>query len=98
MASLSGQLKERIAAALGAVTADGEQDMDIAPNQVVHSGGHIDGAARSPEYCAAVVMNLVDKCRRDHRRFRTARGVKTLITAPEAEHFGHSISMMEFVE
>jgi hypothetical protein len=98
MASLPGLLKQGVAAALGAVAADGEQDMNVAPNEIVHSGCHIDRAARSPEYSSAVVMNLVNKCRRDHRRFRAARGVKTLITASETQYFGHSIGMMEFKE
>src|SRR4029077_19238605 len=98
MASLPGLLKERVAAALGAVAADGEQDTNIAPNEVVHRGCHIDRAARGPEYRSAVVMNLVNKCGRDHHRFGAARGVKTLITAPEAQHFRHPIGMMEFQE
>src|SRR6516164_1325815 len=98
MTSLPGFLKERVAATLGAVAADGEQDMNIAPNKIVHSGCHIDRTARSAEYGSAVVMNLVNKCGRNHRRFGTARGVKTLITASEPQHLGHSISMMEFKE
>src|SRR6516164_8251629 len=98
MTSLPGFLKERVAAALGAIAADGEQDMNIASNEIVHSGRHIDRAARSPEYRSAVVMNLVNKCGCDHHRFRTARGVKTLITAFEPENLGHSIGMMEFKE
>src|SRR6516165_4039235 len=96
MASLPSFLKERIGAALGAVAANREQDVNIAPNEVVYSGCHIDRAARSPEGCSTVLMNLVNKCGRDYRRFRAARGIKTLITAPESQHFDHSIGMMEF--
>jgi hypothetical protein len=98
MASLPGLLKESVAAALGAVAAHREQDMDIAPDEVIHCRCHIDRAARSSKYGSAVVMNLVNKRRRDHRRFRTARRVKTLITAPEPQHLGHSVGMMEFME
>jgi hypothetical protein len=98
MTSLPGFLKERVAAALGAVAADGEQDMNIALNEIVHSGRHVYRAAGSPEYRSAVMMNLVNKCGRDYRRFRAARGVKALITASEPQHLGHSIGMMEFKE
>ena len=98
MASLPGLLKEGVAAALGAVAADGEQGMNIAPDEVVYSGCHIDRTARSAEYCSAVLMYLVNKCGRDYHRFRAARGIKTLITAPEPQHLGHSIGMMEFKE
>src|SRR6516164_3006945 len=98
MTSLPGFLKERVAAALGAVAADGEQDMNIAPNKIVYSGRHVDRAAGSPEYRSAVMMNPVNKCWRDYLRFRTARRVKTLVTASEAQHLGHSIGMIEFKE
>src|SRR6516165_3452087 len=91
-------LKEIVAAALGAVAADGKQDIDVAPDKVIHSGCHIDRAARSSEYCSTVLMYLVNKCGRDYHRFRAARGIKTLITAPEPQHLGHSIGMMEFKE
>jgi hypothetical protein len=98
VASLPGFSKERVAAALGTVAADSEQDMNITPNKVVHGGRHIDRAAGSPEYCSAVLMNLVHKCGRDHRRFRTAGWVKTLVTASKSHYLGHSIGMVEFKE
>jgi hypothetical protein len=68
---------------LGAVAADGKQDINIAPDKVVHSGRRIDRTARSAEYCSAVLMDLVNKSGRDYHRFPAARGIKTLITAPE---------------
>jgi hypothetical protein len=37
-------LKELVAATLGAVATDGEQDMHVTPDQVVHRGGHVDGS------------------------------------------------------
>jgi hypothetical protein len=98
MTSLPGFLKERVATALGAVAADGEKDMNITPNKVIHSGCRIDRTARSAEYCSTVLMDLVNKCGCDYYRFRAARGIKTLITAPEPQHLGHSIGMMEFQE
>src|SRR6516165_8660799 len=98
MAALPGFLKEIVAAALGAVTADGKQDVNVAPDKVVHGGCRIDRTARSPEYCSAVLMYLVNKCGRDYHRFRAARGIKALITAPESQHLGHSIGMVEFKE
>src|SRR5258708_12033695 len=98
MASLTGWLKERVAGALGAVAAEGEQDTNIAPNEVVHRGCHIDRAPRGPKYCSAMVMNLVNKCGRDHHRFGAPDGVKTLITTPEPRHFQHPVSMMDLPE
>src|SRR5271166_2162577 len=98
MTSPPGFLEERVATALGAVATDGEQDVNVTPNKVIHSGCRIDRATRSPEYRSAVLVNLVDKRGRDHRRFRTAHGVKTLITASESQHLGNSIGMMEFKE
>jgi hypothetical protein len=98
MASPPGFLKERVSTALGAVAADGKQDVNAVPDEVVDSRCHIDRAARSPEYCSAVLMNLINKCGRNYRRFRTAGWVKTLITAFEPEHLGHSIGMVEFKE
>ena len=98
MAALPGFLKEIVAAALGAVAADGKQDINVAPDKVVHSGCRIDRTARSPEYCSAVLMYLVNKCGRDYHRLRAACRIKTLITAPEPQHLGHSIGMMEFKE
>ena|SRR6516164_2443008 len=98
MASLPGLLKQGVAAALGAVAADGKEDMNVASDKVVDSGCHIDRASRSSQYCSAVVMYLIYKCGRYHRRFRAARGVKALVTASEPEHLCHSVGMMEFVE
>ena len=98
MAALPGFLKEIVAAALGAVAADGKQDINVAPDKMVHSGCRIDRTARSAEYCSAVLMDLVNKCGRDYHRFRAARGIKALITAPESQHLGHSIGMVEFKE
>ena len=98
MASLPGLLKEGVAAALGAVAADGEQDMNIAPDEVVYSGYHIDRTARSAEYCSTMLVNVINKRMGDHHRFRTARGIKPLITAAEPQHLGHSIGIMEFKE
>src|SRR5438132_9708571 len=91
-------LKEFVTAALGAVAADGKQNIHVAPDKVVHSGCHIDRTARRAEYCSAMLVNVINKCRGDHHRFRTVRGIKTLITAPKPQHLGHSIGMMEFKE
>ena len=63
MTSLPGFLKERVAAALGAVAADGKQDVNVAPDKIVHSGCRIDRTARSAEYCSAVLMYLVKQMR-----------------------------------
>src|SRR4029077_20832565 len=72
--------------------------MNIAPNEVVHRGCHIDRTARSAEYCSAMLVNVINKCMGNSHRFRPARGIKTLITAPEPQHLGHSVGMMEFKE
>src|SRR5271166_731239 len=91
-------LIEFVAATLGAVAANGKQDINVAPNEVVHSCCHIDWTARSAEYCSAMLVNVINKCMGDHRRFQAAPGIKTLITAPEPEHLGDSVGMMEFKE
>src|SRR5436305_15093479 len=98
MAALPGLLKEFVTAALGAVAADGKQDINVAPDEVVHSGCHIDQTARRAEYCSTMLVNVINKCMGDHRRFRTARGIKPLVTAREPQHLGHAIGMMEFKE
>jgi len=61
-------------------------------------GCRIDWTARSAEYCSAMLVNVINECMGDHRRFQAARGIKTLITAPEPQHLGDSVGMMEFKE
>src|SRR5215472_1189749 len=70
--------------------------MHVAPNQVLHSNGHVDRTTRSAKDCSAVVVNLIHKPRCEHHRLWTARRIKTLIAASKPEDFRHSVGMMEF--
>src|SRR5215831_9265447 len=72
--------------------------MHVAPNQVLHSNGHVDRTTRSAKDCSAVVVNLIHKPRCEHHRLWTARGIKTLITASKPEDFRHSVGVMELEE
>src|SRR5215831_16776429 len=69
--------------------------MHVAPNQVLHSSGHVDGTTRSAKDRSAVVVNLIHKPRCEHHRLWTARRIKTLIAASKPEDFRHSVGMME---
>src|SRR5262245_24508230 len=42
-----GLLKQLLTAPLGAISANGEQDMHAARDQVLHSSGHVDRTTRS---------------------------------------------------
>src|SRR5215475_4585824 len=69
--------------------------MHVAPNQVLHSSGHVDRPTRSAKDCLAVVMNLIHKLRCEPYRLWAARWIKTLIAASKPEDFCHSVRMME---
>src|SRR5262245_8352401 len=70
--------------------------MHVAPNQVVHSSGHVDRTTRSTKDRSTVVVNLIHKPRCKHHRLWTARRIETLIAASKPEDFRHSVGMMEF--
>ena len=91
-----GLLKELVAATLGAVTANSEQDVHVAPDQIIHGGRHIDRTARGAKDRPAVLVNVINEGRRQHCRFLAARRIKTLITASKPQHFRNSVGMMEF--
>ena len=80
MALMLSLLKERVAATLGAVTANSEQDVR-APDQIIHGCRHIDRTARGAKDCPAVLVNVINEGRRQHCRFLAARRIKTVITA-----------------
>ena len=88
-------LKELVAAALGTVATDGEQDMHVALDQVVHSSSHVDGTARSAKDCSAVMVNLINEFRREYYRLGTVRRIKALIAASKPQDFHHSVGVME---
>src|SRR5215470_11388561 len=72
--------------------------MHVAPNQVVHSSGHVDRTTRRAKDCSAVVVNLIHKPRCEPYRLWAARWIKTLIAASKPEDFCHSVRMMESEE
>jgi len=94
----AGIAERLVAAPLSTVASNGEQNIHVAANQIVHSGRHIDRTTRSTEDCAAVLMNGVNISRREHDRFRPSDRIKTLITAPKAQDLSHPVGMMEFEE
>jgi len=95
MTAALGFLKQSVAATLGPVTADGEQDVHPAPDQVVDRHFDIDRAARSAQHGAAGILDVADDIRAERQRFRPAGGIEPLITSAKAEHFSHPVAMMQ---
>ncbi len=96
MAAPPGFLEQVVAAALGAVAAEGEQDIHAAPDQVVHGNPDVHRAARGPQHGAAVLMNVVDELRRQHERLLAARRVEALVAVAKTEDFLHAVAVMKF--
>lgn len=88
-------LKQFVAAALGTVATDGEQDVHAAPDQVVHGGADVHRPARSAQHGAAVLVNVMDEFGGQHERLSATRRVESLIAVAEAEHVLHAIAVVQ---
>jgi len=88
--------REEVANSVSSVAADREQDVEVAPNEVIHGGSHIDRTAGGAQDRSAVLVNIVNEGRREHYSFRATRRIETLVTASKTQDLRHSIGVMEF--
>ena len=78
MAAFARFLVKIVRAALRAVAADGEKNVHAARDQIVDRAADVDRAARGAENRAALLMNAVDKLRRDLDRLQPHSGSSPL--------------------
>src|SRR5215831_21171180 len=77
-------LEQCFSPALRAITANGEENIDAAPNEIVHSAGHVHGTAGSAQNGAGLQMNPTHDLRRENKRFGPPFRIQPLIAPPKA--------------
>jgi hypothetical protein len=98
MTALARFLIEIVSAALGSVAAHREKNIHVAGNEIVHRSADIDGTARRAKNRAAMLMNPINKCRRDLHRLNSAPWIEPTVSTAKTEHLGDTIPVMQFVK
>ena len=96
MTALARFLIESVRAALGSVAAHGEKNVHVARNEIVHRSADIDGTARRAKDRPAMLMNVVNKCRRDLHRLNSALRIEPAVATAETEHFRDAVAVVQF--
>ena len=96
MAPLLSFSQDRLSAALRAVTANHEENVDLASYQVVHRDTDVYRSARGIQLGAAFLVNILDELGSKRDRFGAAPRIKPLIATNESEDLAYAITVMKF--
>ena len=94
MAATARFLVEVVRASLCAVAADGEKDIDVARDEIVHRSRDVDRSARRTENCATFLMNIIDDLLGDLDRLDSALWVKAAVAAAETKHIAYAVAVV----
>src|SRR5262249_12431749 len=94
----AGLLEECTGATLGAVAADGEEDIDAPADEILHGARLVHGTTRSAENGSGLVMNAVDHLVGEDEGRGAVFRIEALISPAEAEHFFDAIGLVHFEE
>src|SRR5262249_29534539 len=90
-----GLFKEFPGPALCAITADGEEDIDAAADEVFHSTGFVHWTARSAQNRAGLQMNAIHQLVCENERLGGVFRIQPLMSPPEAEHLFYPVGVMQ---
>src|SRR4029077_9843902 len=94
--ALARFLIEIMCAALRSVAAHSKKNVHPAANEIVHRSANIDGTARRAKDRPAMLMNAINKCRRELHRLNCALRIQSGVSTAETEHLDDAVAVMEF--
>src|SRR5438552_3629007 len=95
MTALSRLLIEIVRTTLCSIAAHGKKNVHIAGDQVVHSFPDVHGPTRSAENRPAMLMNVINKCRRDLHRLGATLRIETAVPSAETQDFTDAVAVMK---
>src|SRR5262249_4627461 len=95
---LLGLVEQGFRAALRAITADAEQNIAAAPDEIVHSTGGVRWAAGGAQNSAGRQMNPTHDLGREDERFGAPLRVQPLKSPAEAKHLSDAVRVMHLVK
>jgi hypothetical protein len=96
MAPLARFLIESVRAALRSVAAHGKKNVHVAGNEILHGSTDIHGTARRAKDRAAMLMNVINKCRRELHRLHSALRIESAVASTETEHLRDAVAVVQF--
>src|SRR4029077_4476829 len=98
MTALARFLIEIMCAALRSVAAHSKKNVHPAVNEIVHRSANIDGTPRRAKARPAMLMNAINKCRRELHRLNCALRIQSGVSTAETEPFSHTVAVVQFQE
>src|SRR5262249_35903022 len=92
--SLLGLLKQYFGAALRAIAANREEDIDAPAHQVVHRTRRVYRATRGAQNGAGLQVNPIYYFRCEDERFVAVFRIQPLISPPKPEHLFYAVGVM----